>query len=79
MIQGTLWKTAPGRHSHCENLKSSYQSDLELEVGPNMEGGGDDIKASLTVTQTLKRDREEAQGFGKATWVHIMEGPEYQI
>lgn len=83
MIQGTIWKTAPGRHSHCEDLKSSYQperaSGLEfIKVGPNMEEGADDIKESLTIKQNLMRGME-AQEFGKATWVHIMEGLEYWI
>lgn len=47
-----------------------------IEVGPNMEEGADDIKESLTVTQNLTRVME-TQEFGKATWVHIMEGLEY--
>lgn len=61
MTQGNIWKDAPGRHSHYEDLKSSYQPEraslLEfIEVGPNMEDGADDIKETLTVTQNLMRD-----------------------
>lgn len=81
MIYGNIWRNAPGRHNHYEELKSSYQPErasvLEfIEVGPNMEEGADDIKESLTVTQNLMRVME-TQELGKATWVHIMEGLEY--